>query len=122
MRSIKSHGSTEIDQSLEKNFGASIHDLARTSAAIHRSESRDHEISGDNLGSLLLRVSKASTREVDCLIDELHELRKKLENQNEHIQSEIVRYTELSQGIMQLTMIISGNVKKLPTSVSDVTQ
>jgi hypothetical protein len=119
MRSAKSDGLTEIDQSLEKDLGASIHALTRTNAVFHRSENRNHETSGDNLGTLLRRVSETSTREVEGLIDELHGLRKKLESQSEHIQSEILRYTELSQGVMQLTMIISENVKKLTPSASD---
>lgn len=118
MRSTKSNGLTEVDQSLAKDLGASVHALTRT----HQFVNRNHEVSGDNLGSLLQRVSEASTREVDCLIDELHDLRKKLENQNEQIHSEIVRYTELSQGVMQLTMIISENVKKLTPTTSDLTQ
>jgi len=122
MRSSKSNGLSEIGQSLEKDLGASIHALTRTSSALHRPENGNSEISGDNLSALLRRVSDASTREVECLIDELHGLRKKLENQSEHIQSEIVRYTELSQGVMQLTVIISENVKNLTPSASDATR
>jgi hypothetical protein len=33
-----------------------------------------------------------------------------------------VRYTELSQGVMQLTVIISENVKNLIPSAADATQ
>jgi hypothetical protein len=32
------------------------------------------------------------------------------------IQSDIARYAELSQGVMQLTIIISNNVKRLPSA------
>jgi hypothetical protein len=59
-------------------------------------------------------VSEASTREIESLIDELHGLRKTLENNGERIQSDIAKYAELAQGVMQLTAIISENVKKLP--------
>jgi len=59
-------------------------------------------------------VSEASTREIESLIDELHGLRKKLEGHGERIQSDIAKYAELAQGVMQLTAIISDNVKKLP--------
>jgi uncharacterized membrane-anchored protein YhcB (DUF1043 family) len=72
-------------------------------------------MSGDNLGALMRRVAEASTREVETLIDELHELRKKLESDAERIQSDIVRHAELSQGAMELTTIISDNLKKLPS-------
>jgi hypothetical protein len=77
-------------------------------------------MSGDNLGTLLRRVSEASNREIETLIDELHGLRKKLEIHGDRIQSDIARYAELSQGVMQLTTIISDNVKKLPPGAPDV--
>jgi hypothetical protein len=65
-------------------------------------------------------VSEASTREIGSLLDELHGLRKKLEIDAERIESDIVRYTELSQGVMQLTAIISGNVKDLGPGATNV--
>jgi hypothetical protein len=116
--SAKSNGSTEFDQSLESNIGASIHALTRTSEVFHRPENGNGETSGENLGALLRQVSDAPTREIESLIDELHGLRKKLNSDGERIQSDISRYRELSQGVMQLTTIISGNVKKLPTEAS----
>jgi|SRR6516165_10674362 hypothetical protein len=122
MRSAKSNGSTAIEQSLEQEIGANIHALTRTSEAFHRPENGNGEMSADNLGTLLGRVSEASTREIESLIDELHGLRKKLENQSERIQSDIARYAELSQGVMQLTTIITGNVKKLPPGASDASR
>ena len=117
--SAKSNGSTEFDESLERDLGASIHALTtRTNEGFHRTENGNGETSGDNLGALLRRVSEASTREIESLIDELHGLRKKLKSDGERIQSDIARYRELSQGVMQLTTIISGSVKKLPTEAS----
>ena len=122
MRSITSNGATEIDQSLEKDIGANIRALKRTGGAYHRPENDKGEMSGDDLGTLLRRVSEASTREIEGLIDELHGLRKKLESQGERIQSDIARYSELSQGVMQLTTIISDNVKQLPSGTLDVSR
>ena len=122
MRSITSNGATESDQSLEKDVGANIRALKRTGGAYHRLENGKGEMSGDNLGTLLRRVSEASTREIEGLIDELHGLRKKLESQGERIQSDIARYSELSQGVMQLTTIISDNVKQLPSGTLDVSR
>jgi hypothetical protein len=113
MRSTKSNGSIEIGQSLEKDIEASIHALTPTSAAFHRPENGNGEISDDDLSKLLRRVSEASTREIESLIDELHGLRKKLEGHGERIQSDIAKYAELAQGVMQLTAIISDNVQKL---------
>lgn len=118
MRSTKSNGSIEIGQSLEKDIAAGIHALTRTSEAFHRPENGNGEMSADNLGTLLRRVSETSTREVEALIDELHGLRKKLESDGDRIQRDIERYAELSQAVMQLAAIISDNVKKIPSAPS----
>jgi len=120
MRTVKPNGSTEIDQSLEKDIGANVRALPRTSEAYHRSENGNGEMSGDDLGALLRRVSEASTREIETLIDELHGLPQKLESHGERIQNDIVKYAELSQGIIQLTAIISDNVQKLPPGATNV--
>jgi hypothetical protein len=118
MRSSQSNGS--LDHSLEKDIEGNIRTLTRSSGAPYRSENGNAETSSDNLGTLLRRVSEASTREIGCLIDELHGLRKKLEIDAERIESEIARYAELSQGVMQLTTIISDNVKNLDPGVANV--
>jgi hypothetical protein len=110
-----SNGSTDIDQSLERDIAGNIRALTSNSD-VHRPENGNGVISGDNFGALLRRVSEASTREVESLIDELHELRKKLESDGKRIQSEIAKYAELSQGVMQLTTIISDGVRKLPSA------
>ena len=116
MKSTKLSESTKIDEPLEKDIGGNIRALTRTSGAFHPPENATGEMSGDDLSTLLRRVSEASTREIESLIDELHGLRKKLESHGERIQSDIARYAELSQGVMQLTIIISNNVKRLPSA------
>ena len=120
MRSSKPNGSSEIDHSLEKDIEGNIRTLTRTSGALYRLENGNGEMPADNLGALLRRVSEASTREVESLIGELHGLRKKLEIDAERIQSDIVRYAQLSQGVMQLTTIISDNVKNLAPGAATV--
>jgi hypothetical protein len=120
MRNTKSTGLVEIGQSLEKDLEASIRALTPASAAPHRPESSNGEMSGDNLAALLRQVSEASTREVETLIDELHEIRKGLEDDAERIQNEIVKYAELSQGLRQLTAIISDNIKTIPSGDSNL--
>jgi len=114
MRSAKPIGSTEIDTSLELDIGRNIQELTRAGAAFRQPENGDDEMSANNLGTLLRRVTELSMREVESLIDELHGLRKKIETNGDRIQSDISRYAELSQGVMQLTTIISDNVKRLP--------
>ena len=105
---------TEIDESLEAGIGKALHALKPSGVAFRHLANADDEMSGKNLGTLLGRVTERSTREVETLIDELRGLRKKLEADRVRIQSEIERHSELSQAVMQLTSIISDNVKKLP--------
>ena len=116
MRIAKSNGPADIVERLEMEIGGNVQELTRKSAAFRQPEHRDGETSGTDLSTLLHRVSEGSTREVERLIDELHGLRKKLEADGNRIQSDIVRYAELSQGVMQLTIIISNNVKRLPSA------
>jgi len=78
-------------------------------------------MSASDLGTLLRRVTEASTHEIQALIDELHGLRKKLESDGDRIQTDIARYAELSQGAMQLAAIISDSVKKIPGAPSTAT-
>jgi hypothetical protein len=54
-------------------------------------------------------------------VGELHGLRNKLQNDGNRIQGDIVKYTELSQGIVQLATNVSDSVKKLP-GASDIAQ
>jgi DNA anti-recombination protein RmuC len=70
--------------------------------------------SAEELAALLRRVSEAPTREIEKLINQLQRLRTQLQNAGNRIQRDIERYTELSQQTMQLTVIISDSVKKLP--------
>jgi hypothetical protein len=105
---------TEIDEPLEAGIGKALHALKPSGVAFRHLANADDEMSGKNLGTLLGRVTERSTREVETLIDELQGLRKKLETDRVRIQSEIERHSELSQAVMQLTSIISDNVKKLP--------
>ena len=116
MRNSKSNGSAEIDETLEKDIGRNIHELTRTNAAFRQHANSEAETSVGDLGTLLSQVSEGSTREIEKLIDELHELRKKLETEGSRIQSDIASYAELSQGVMRLAAIISDNVKSLPSA------
>jgi hypothetical protein len=100
------------DRSSELEAGANIHRPAR--AAFRQTKSGDGELSAENLGNLLRRVSKTSIGEIDNLIGELQTLRRKLQTDGDRIQHDIAEYAELSQQVMQLTTIISDSVKKLP--------
>jgi hypothetical protein len=109
----KASAATEIDDQLEVEIRKNIHEWKRAEVP-RRFDDADDEISAKNLGTLLGLVTERSTSEVDNLIDELLGLRKTLETDRDRIQSEIARHSELNQGVIQLTSIISENVKKLP--------
>ena len=114
MRSAKPNGSAEIERSLEKDIAKNIYELSCANTAFSQTENGNDETSATDLGTLLRRVAEASTREVEALISELHGLRKTLVSDGNRIQSDIEKYAELSQGVMQLTAIISDSVKKIP--------
>ena len=71
----------------------------------------------ENLSDLLGRVSNNSTGEIDSLIGDFQQLRRKLQADRERIQRDIEEYTALSQQVMQLTKTISENVEKVRGSV-----
>ena len=77
-------------------------------------DNTDVEKAAESLDSSLRRVSEASTREIENLVDEFHGLRQKLETDLSRIQRDVAEYTELSKGVMQLPTTISDGVKKLP--------
>ena len=80
-------------------------------------ESDDGQMPTENLSDLLGRVSNNSTGEIDSLIVDFEQLRRKLQTDRERIQRDIEEYTALSQQVMQLTKIISENVEKVRASV-----
>ena len=66
----------------------------------------------ENLSDLLGRVSKNSTGEIDSLIGDFEQLRRKLQTDGERIQRDIEEYTALSQPVMQFTKVISESMDK----------
>ena len=98
--------------------GNPVYRPPRAGAAFQQTESGNSEVSAENLSGLLRRVSKTSIGEIDSLISELQTLRRKLQIDGERIQSDIAKYTELSQQVMQLTAIITDSVKKLPSGAA----
>ncbi len=92
-----------------------IRELMREADTFRQAKSSDGETS-DNLRSLLGRVSETSAREVDNLIDELHRVREKLQDDGNRIQREIAEYAALSQQVRRLTQIISESLQQLPNA------
>jgi hypothetical protein len=114
MNFAKPIGSGEIEKSGGVEVEGNIRELTRGSAALRQPESNDGEMTANNLGTLLRRVSGTSTRQIDNLIGELRTLRDKLQTDGDRVQRDIVEYASLSQSVMQLTKIVAESVKNLP--------
>jgi hypothetical protein len=115
MRIFKSNGSTKIHQPFEREIGQNIQNLTHTT--FRHPENRGDEISTNDLGARFLRLTDASTREIEILIEQLLNLREKLDSDGDRIKDYFARYEDLSQGAFQLTTIISDNVKRLSPGV-----
>jgi len=71
------------------------------------------EVAANSLSPLLRRVSEASRREIDFVIEELRTLNKKRETDGNRIQRDIEEHAQLNQHVMQLTTIIADSMRKL---------
>jgi ABC-type transporter Mla subunit MlaD len=115
MKPTKPIGPAEIKKSSsEMDVEGNIRELTRANHAFRQIENKDDETSANSLDTLLGQVSEASTREIENLIEELQTLRNKLQADGSRIRRDITEYAGLSQQVMQVTTIISDNVKKLP--------
>jgi hypothetical protein len=116
MKSAKLNGSTKISQSSEIDVGGNIHELLMTRAgdAVRQADIAVDEIAANSLAPFLHRIAESSRREIKYLIDDLHTLDKKLEEDGYRIQRDMEEYVELAQHVMQLTTIIADSVGKLP--------
>ena len=115
MNFAKPRALTRADNKSE--IEGSMRDLVRRESGTIRRADDSSEQSTNNLSTLLRQVSVDSTREIDRLIDDLKNLREKLEDDGNRVQREIVGYVSLNQSVIQLTKIVSESmthVKKLP--------
>ena len=93
-----------INKSPETDIESNVYEL----------HSASDEMAANTIATLLRRVCKASTCEIDNLIGELRGLREKLETDCDHLESDIAEHAKLSQAVMQLTAIGSDSVENLP--------
>jgi hypothetical protein len=112
MKSAKPIGSAEISSQSSGNENTS--ELTRADDAFQQADNSHVEISAKSLETALRRVSQSSTREIDSLVGEFHELSNKLRSDFSRIQRDLAEHTELSKGVRQLATIISDRMKKLP--------
>ena len=119
MRTDKRTEPEAIDKSLEMDIEKNVHELGRAGVTFLQPDDSDDEMVANNLATLLRRVSEVSTREIENLIGELRVLREKLETDYDRLQSDFADYAELSQGVLQLTAIISDSVNSLPSAADN---
>ena len=109
-------GPVEIGRSLAMEANEHIRPLPPGITAFRRAKQIDGEASPERLNSLLGKVSETSMHGIDSLIDELHTLRSKLQNDSDRIQRDIAKYAALSEQVMQMTKTISESVEKVRAS------
>ena len=68
---------------------------------------------GQQASELLRQVSTESTREINRLIDDLKNLREKLDSDFDRVEREIVGYASLNQSVVDLTKIISDSMTQV---------
>lgn len=111
-------GPAEFGRPLATEAEGNIRSLPRGVTGFRRPSQTGGEAAPESLNSLLGKASETSAREIDNLIDELHTLRGRLQNDSDRIQRDIAKYAALSEQVMQITKIISDSVKKLPDTLS----
>jgi hypothetical protein len=99
-----------VDLDVEEN----LRTLTNAGSFSRQGDNSNTDATTSSLTDLLRRVSGNSTREIDTLIGDLHDLREKLRSDGERIHRDIVEYAALSQQVMQLSKITSESVKRLP--------
>ena len=65
---------------------------------------------GEQASNSVRRMALESTREIDRLIDDLKNLRGKLEDDGNRVQRDVAAYASLSQSVVQLTKIVSDSM------------
>jgi len=62
-----------INKSLERDIERNVYEFKRADATFRQSENGDDEMSDESLDAMLGRVSDGPRREIQKLIDQLHE-------------------------------------------------
>jgi hypothetical protein len=70
MRAVKPDGSSEIDQSLEKDIGENIQELTRNSAAFRQPENGDGETLADTLVREAFETARQQVMQLTDIISE----------------------------------------------------
>jgi len=92
-------------------------ELPRRLAAIDAniSDAQHPDDIGTQSSALVLQISLVSIQAIDGLIDDLKDLRTKIENRRSRIQGDIIEFAELNRSAVQVTKIVSDSVAQVQT-------
>ena len=107
------NGSSEVNKSSKMHFGENIRELTTTRHAFRQIKTSDGDMETQDAGTLVSRLSEAPMREIEDVVGKLMTLHKKLQTDGDHIQLDILEYTDLNQRVSQLTTIIADSVGEL---------
>ena len=103
-----------VDQALA--FEGEIRELIRRDAAFPSRQRSERDAAanapGENINTLIQRVSAASTEEIDRLIIELQGVRDMLRSEGERVSQAISGYASLSHESMTAMKVIGDNLKQ----------
>jgi hypothetical protein len=71
-----------------------------------------NSFAGENLNSMVQRVAKASTNEIDAVIGLLNDVRKLVRKEGEYVISEIARFAKFKRSAQTAMKAISGELKQ----------
>lgn len=87
----------------------------RVAADVNISNAQHPDDTASRASALVLQISLASIKEIDCLISDLNDLRTKIENRCSRMQDDIIEFAELSRSTAQVTKIVSDSVARVQT-------
>jgi hypothetical protein len=76
----------------------------------------DSETGAGSVNALLQRVAGTTFKEIDRLIEELHDMRGALQSEGQRVQRELVKYAQLTQTAKKSTKIIAEGLSQLQDS------
>jgi hypothetical protein len=113
MSSLKSRERAQVDIAVEifSKVESEIREIVRRDAVAPSPQwEDDSELTVNNIGSMLQRVSGTSVQEIEQHIVELQTLREKLQSEAARMQREIMEYAILTEAARQSMETISDSV------------
>ena len=114
MTAIKRLG--DVDRTASNEFEGEIREFIRRDVTMRRHDTDAEpgaDGGGENLNSLIERVSGATVSEIDRVIAELQGIRTLLHNEGDRVRREITGYAGLSQSAVATMKVIGDTLSQL---------